>query len=134
MMYAEDSFYTLSQNARLGLLALSAILTLGVVAIACVTMRGRRGSVRVALVVMLFSLFVWISPQAYYEYYQLVLTGLPRQWVIGQPPPFDELLSLVTFTGQQTISAHSLGAVFWGLIWLAWRIRPKASTPADLDP
>ncbi|MGC1497666.1 MAG: hypothetical protein WA790_17815 [Sulfitobacter sp.] len=132
-MYAEDSFYTLSQNARLGLLAVSVILTGIVVAIGVVTMRTRRWSVRVALAVMLFSLFVWASPQAYYEYYQLILTGLPRQWVIGQPPPFDELLSLVTFTGPQTISAHGLGGLFWGLIWLSWWIRPKVSEQPDPD-
>jgi hypothetical protein len=87
--------------------------------------------VRVAIAVTLFSLFVWLSPQAYYEYYQLILTGLPRQWVIGQPPTFDELLSLVTFTGPQTISDHSKGGLFWGLIWLSWWIKPKVSAAPD---
>lgn len=132
-MYAEDSFYTLSQLARLGLLALSALLAFGVVMIAFVAMRLRRGSVRVAIAVTLFSLFVWISPQAYYEYYQLILTGLPRHWVIGQPPTFDELLNLVTFTGPQTISAHSIGGLFWGLIWMSWWTKPKGPTEPDPD-
>ena len=59
-MYAEDSFYTLSELARLGLLAVSAFLTLVVVVIAIAAMRQRRGSVRVAIAVMLFSIFVWI--------------------------------------------------------------------------
>lgn len=132
-MYAEDSFYTLSELARLGLLAVSAFLTLVVVVIAIAAMRQRRGSVRVAIAVMLFSIFVWISPQAYYEYYQVVLSGLPRQWVIAQPPTFYELFSLVTFTGQQTISAHGLGVLFWGLIVLSWWIKPKASAAPAPD-
>lgn len=132
-MYAEDSFYTLSPLARLGLLAVSAGLSVGLVTIALAAMRQRRGSMRVAIAVMLFSIFVWISPQVYYEYYHLIFTGLPRQWVIWQPPTFYELFSLVTFTGPQTISAHSMGGLFWALICLSWWIKPKASAAPAPD-
>lgn len=133
-MYANDSFYTLSELARIGLVAVSAVMALGVITLAVVLMRGRRGSVRLAIGVFLFSIFVWISPQGYYSYYQLILEGLPQQWVIAAPPTFIDLLELVSFRGPQTISSHSLGALFWVLVWLAWWLKPKGSTAPDPDP
>ena len=134
-MYGDDSFYTLNLIARLGLLAVSAALTLMLVLIACVCMRRQRGPVRVAIATLLFSIFVWVSPQIYYEYYQLIFNGLPRQWVIVSLPAFNDLLGLITFMGPQTLSAHTLGALFWILIWLAWRlrIRPQAAMVPDPD-
>ncbi|UWR22418.1 hypothetical protein [Sulfitobacter sp. S190] len=124
-MYDGDSFYTLSLFGRLGLVALSAVLMLLITTAAVFLMRGRRGALRLAIAAALFSGFVWLSPQVYYEYYRLILNGLPRQSVIGPPPPLDTLVGLISFTGPATLSAHALGVLFWGLVWLAWRLRSR---------
>jgi hypothetical protein len=122
-MYADDSLFTLTPYGRLGLLAVSAVLVLGLMSLAALFMRGRRGAVRLAVAAFLFSIFVWLSPQVYYGYYQVILDGLPSQWVIGSPPALHDLLGLISFTGPATISAHALGALFWVLVWQAWRFR-----------
>ncbi|AXI48656.1 hypothetical protein C1J03_23230 [Sulfitobacter sp. SK012] len=136
-MYAEDSFYTLSLAQRMGLLTLTAVLILLVLGIAIAVMRKKRGTVRLATATLLFSLFAWVSPQAYYAYYQMIFDGLPAQIVIGAPPTLDALLGIVTFTGPGTLSAHGLGALFWALVWLAWWLRPIGlpdQAKPDRDP
>ena len=132
-MYQDDPFYTLGLAERFGLLTLSAVLTVAVVICAALFMRGQRGSVRLAIAALAFTLFVWSSPQVYYGYYRLILDGLPQQWVVGPPPDLSTLTGLITFTGPPTIAAHSLGALFWGLVWLAWRLRPRGAVAPDPD-
>ncbi|MEM8658818.1 MAG: hypothetical protein AAGF22_12060, partial [Pseudomonadota bacterium] len=62
------------------------------------------------------------SPQIYYEYYRLVLDGLPAQWVIRLPDPA-WLLRLVTFQDRATLSDHGKGLLFWLLVLFAVRSR-----------
>lgn len=131
-MYGEDSFYTLSVSGRLSVLALSTGLSVLTGFLAFVLMTGRRGSVRFAIAATAFIVFVWLSPQAYYVLYGLLFDGLPRQWVIGQPPALTQVIGLASFTGPQTLSAHGQGVLFWILTWLSWRRRPVA--PAAPDP
>lgn len=132
-MYADDSFYTLSLVGRLAVLALSGALFLTVCALSVALMRGRRGALRLATGAFLFVLFVWLSPQAYYEVYRLIVGALPAEWVVGAPPPLGDLIDLVTFAGDATLSAHGQGALFWALVWISWRLRrrlkPMARAP-----
>lgn len=133
-MYTDDSFYTLTLTGRLGVLALSGLLFLVTVGASAALMRGRRTAVRLATGAFLFVLFVWLSPQAYYALYRLLIEGLPQQWVIGTPPPLEQLLGLITFTGMATLSAHGQGALFWVVVWLSWRLRPRPPMERAPDP
>ena len=57
MIYAEDSLFTLTPPARLGLLFLTLVLSVGLLALAAWAMRGRGLAVRLVLAVGLFALF-----------------------------------------------------------------------------
>ncbi|MGB5866070.1 MAG: hypothetical protein WBG95_17415 [Sulfitobacter sp.] len=133
-MYTDDSFYTLTLTGRLGVLALSGLLFLVTVGVSAALMRGRRAAVRLATGAFIFVLFVWLSPQAYYALYRFLIDGLPQQWVIGAPPPLEHLLGLITFTGMATLSEHGQGMLFWALVWLSWRSRPRAPLVRVPDP
>ncbi len=132
-MYAEDSFYSLTLFGRLGNFAISGLLLLAAAALAVLLMRGRRGPVRLAVAALIFTFFVWLSAQVYFEFSRMLDGDVPREWIIGVPPPFDALVGLVTFTGPATLSAHASGVLFWALVWLAWRLRPRAARAVAPD-
>jgi hypothetical protein len=122
MAYGGDSFFTLGGAERVGLLVLSVVLSVGILLIAWRLMRARSFAVRLGIATLLFGLFVWLSPQIYYAYYQLIFDGLPVQWVIGWPP-FSDILKTARFAGPSNLSAHGQGALFWVLIILALAAR-----------
>ncbi len=75
--------------------------------------------VRCLLALVLFWLFVWLSPQIYYWYYLLIFDGLPVQSVIGTPPtPFD-LIRLIGFSDRHDLSHHGQGVLGWALVLTA---------------
>ena len=116
MWFAGDSFFTLSIPGQLGL----ACLSLGLAAAllwAVSRLRGR--AVRLAAALMLFSLFVWLSPQVYYLYYQAIFDGLPWQVVVKPPPGPGRILRLLTFTEQASLSGMSQGALGWAAVLVA---------------
>ena len=115
-----DSFYTLSMTERAGLLAVSFGIAIGMGWLVHRAVRGQSWMVRCVIGLLLFWLFVWLSPQGYYAYYLLIFDGLPKQWVIGWPPPVIDVLGFLTFSGSGTLSAHSLGGLGWALIILAF--------------
>ena len=84
-MYRDDSFFTLGLLEAAGLLVVTALLVLGVLALARRLCRGGLGR-RLVAAAGLFWVFLWLSPQVYYAYYQLIFDGLPVQIVIGWPP------------------------------------------------
>lgn len=129
-MYEADSFFTLGTAERLGLLVLSAVLTLGVLYMVFRLARGRRAPVRFAIAAMAFIGFVWLSPQVYYTYYRLIFDGLPSQWVIDGPPSFLDLAAIVTFSGRTQLSDHGQGVLFWAMIGLALWARPAKAENA----
>ncbi|MEM7239271.1 MAG: hypothetical protein AAF501_15810 [Pseudomonadota bacterium] len=108
-LYAEDSFHTLSTAGQAGLAVLS--LVLAAVVLVLIWVSPRRGVLIVTVIV--FWLFVWFSPQVYYEYYRLIIEGLPAQIVIGDPPGTEQILALVMFSGEATLSDHGKGVLFW---------------------
>jgi hypothetical protein len=131
-MYSEDSFYTLSTYGRLAVVVVSLLMFTTLFALSYVLMSARKGVVRVAIGMLLFWVFVWLSPQGYYVLYQFLFEDLPRQWVVGSPPMLDELVGLITFSDRQTLSSHGKGALFWALVLLSWCLRlkaPKAPAP-----
>jgi len=121
-MYDTDSFFTLGTWGRVGLLAISAALTLLWVLLAIQLRRFSR--LRAGLAgLALFWLFVWLSPQFYYAYYLLLFDGLPIQWVARAPEPAT-ILRLLSFTERATLSAHGVGILGW-LVLLSAILWPR---------
>jgi hypothetical protein len=133
-MYSEDSFYTLGTYGRLAVIAVSLGMFAVLLALGYVLAKARKGVVRIAIGMFLFWIFVWLSPQVYYTLYQFLFEGLPRQWVVGNPPMADELVRLIIFSDRQTLSAHGQGVLFWALMLLSWRLRLKAPMVPVPDP
>ena len=122
-LYDGDSFFTLSTTGQVGLAVLSLVLT-GLV-LAALWVFPRRGVVIFA--VILFWLFVWVSPQIYYSYYQQIIPGLPTQIVVGDPPGSDFVIGLITFSGEANLSDHGKGVLFWLMMAVALirRVGPR---------
>ena len=115
-MYAQDSFFTLSPAGQAGLAAVSLGLAGLAVWGAFVFARRQRWPLRLAVALIVFWNFLWLSPQIYYIYYWLIIEGLPLQWVLGAPPSPATILRLLTFGADATLSAHGQGVLGWALI------------------
>jgi hypothetical protein len=124
-MYRDDSFFTLGSAETAGLLVVTGLLTLGVLRLARWLYRRRlwRGKLwrRLLAAAGLFWAFLWLSPQVYYVYYQLIFSGLPVQVVIGWPPGAEMVLRRLLFAGPATLAAHGQGVLGWVLVVLAVR-------------
>lgn len=118
-MYHEDSFFSLSVLGQIGLGLLSLILSVTVLLISWRIMKGRKFIVRVGIGIIVFFLFVWLSPQIFYTYYIFIFDEVDWQNVIKRPPAFTALAEFVFFQGRTTLSAHSKGILFWMLILTA---------------
>lgn len=130
-MYSQDSFFDLTPVGQVGLICLSAALG-ALTVLAARRLLGRRAvGARIAGALALFWLFVWISPQGYYQYYRLLIADLPLQWVIWPPPPPNEPLLMLVFQGPQTLSAHSQGVLGWLLIAAPFVRLPTFRRPPD---
>lgn len=131
-MYEADSLFTLSVWGQLGLLAVSLVFAGLALAFTRLLVMRRPLIIRVPVWLVAFITFVWASPQGYYTYYRLIIDGLPAQSVIGAPPPPEEILALLTFTGPATLSAHSTGVLGWLMCGVAlWPQRQKCRNAAD---
>lgn len=123
-MYQGDSFFTLTGGQQAGLV----ILSTGLMALTVITSRQLgRGTIiyRLGAALLVFYLFVWVSPQVYYQYYRLIIDGLPAQWVIGAPPGLPRIARLLLFQDTPNLSNHAQGLLGWGLLLLAL-LRRKA--------
>ncbi|MEP2890377.1 hypothetical protein [Tateyamaria sp.] len=118
-MYDGDSFYTLTLWGRIGLLAVSVFFALAALALTRLMTLRKPLLVRVPIWAFLFILFVWASPQGYYTYYRMIFDGLPAQSVLGALPPPDQIIALLTFQHQITLSAHSVGILGWAMLVVA---------------
>jgi len=123
-MYEGDSFFTLTSAGQIGLLLLSITLAATVLIVAWWSTAHRATGWRLTIAAMLFYLFIWLSPQIYYLYYQLIIDGLPWQIVVKAPPGPVELVELLSFTSRPNLSAHSKGTLGWALLALAL-FRPR---------
>ncbi len=115
-MYEFDSFFTLTQWERVGLVALSCVMAAACLCGLWLVARGRVWAVRVVVAVLVFWAFVWMSPQAYYAYYRVIFEDLPPRWVIPQAPSVAELWGHLSFTGRSTLSSHGKGVLGWCLL------------------
>jgi vacuolar-type H+-ATPase subunit I/STV1 len=112
MSYDGDSFFTLSTAGQIGLAALSVALFAGALA---VVWRWPR----IWMALLVFWLFLWLSPQVYYLYYQMIFDDLPWQIVVKTPPGPGKIAQLLFFFDRPTLSAHSKGVLGWALIAMA---------------
>ena len=126
-IYEGDSFFTLGPLRRAGLLAVSAALAAATLLAARRVGRGRAPGWRALWALGLFWVFVWLSPQVYYLYYQAVIPGLPWQVVLRRPPGPLALLDLLAFRARGTLSDHGKGALGWALLAVA--LRPALRRP-----
>lgn len=129
MLYAEDSFFTLSTGGQAAVGCLS--VSLSVACLYCVYcfVEGLGRLVRLIIALVVFYLFVWLSPQVYYMLYLALIDDLPVQWVIQSPPGWRKILALITFTDRATLTEHGQGLLFWALVVTALlRSRRKAET------
>lgn len=119
-VYDGDSFFTLSLMGRVGLIALSALLTAVTIwlswRLAGRIGRRRRLVTRVLIALAALYLFTWLSPQIYYGYYLMIFDGLPLQVVVGPPPSPATVAQHLTFQSNATLSDHGKGALGWLLI------------------
>lgn len=124
-MYAEDSFFTLTMIGRIGLIAVSACLTLLVFWLNWRLARRRIWPLRLLIAASTFVGFLWLAPQVYYTYYIFLLDGLEWQNVVGHPPTAGEISSLLTFQARPNLSFHAQGLLGWALV-LSTFIRRQA--------
>jgi hypothetical protein len=113
-MYDQDTFFTLGALGQFGLLSLSVLMF--AVIISAMTRIRAHWFIKLAVALVGFYLFGWLSPQIYYAYYLFVFDELPLQNVISRPPTAFSIFQIMTFTSQHTLSAHGLGLLAWGMI------------------
>lgn len=131
-MYDGDSFHTLTMWGQIGLAFVSLFLAAIALGFTWLLVQRRPLIIRVPVWIVAFITFVWASPQGYYTYYRMIFDGLPAQSVIKAPPPPQEILALLTFTGPFTMSAHSAGILGWLMFVVAvWPQRRKCRDAAD---
>ncbi len=125
-MYADDPFFNLSTVGRAGLVALSVLVFVVILALALavfrrINLRSWSLSLAARLVLALCVLwaFEWLSPQLYYQYFQLIIDGLPAQIVVKPPPSPAALFDLLSFSAKSSISHHSRALLGWALILAA---------------
>ncbi|APX10456.1 hypothetical protein [Tateyamaria omphalii] len=131
-MYEGDSFHTLTLWGQIGLVGVSLVFALLALGLTWVLVQLRPLIIRIPVWLVAFITFVWASPQGYYMYYRMIFDGLPAQSVIQAPPPPEDVLALLTFTGPMTLSAHSIGVLGWLMCVVAvWPQRRKCRNAAD---
>ena len=126
-MYSEDSLFTLSLPGQIGLIALSVTLAAGLVYALRRSTAQQPLPVRIAIALMVFWGFVWLSPQIYYIYYRLIIDGLPAQWVIGRPPEMSRIAQILLFFEAPTLAAHSQALLGWTMMIAAAKCRNAAN-------
>ena len=130
-MYEGDSFFTLGVAGQIGLLIVSLLMAAAALGITRLMTFHRPLILRPFIWAVLFISFIWLSPQGYYTYYRLIFDGLPAQSVIQAPPRPEELLAFLTFTGDATLSAHSVGVLGWLMLVVAMLPRRKRASVAQ---
>ena len=122
-IYERDTFFELTLPGRAGLTMLSILLAFIVIYIAYIlykkSLRQNPGialGLRLVIAVTLLWLFLWLSPQVYYLYYQTIFDGLPWQIVIMAPPSISDLRDILFFQGRNSLAEHSKAALGWILI------------------
>lgn len=116
--YHEDSLLTLDGAGIAGVLVIAAVLALIAVLATWRLARRQILVIRMVVAVMVFAIFEWLSPQAFYAFYQTIFDGLPSQWV-ARFPTLPGLLEVIGFQSRPSLSSHGRGVLFWLLLIVA---------------
>ncbi|WP_415921462.1 hypothetical protein [Tateyamaria sp. SN6-1] len=130
-MYDGDSFFTLGVAGQIGLAIVSLGMAAATLGITRLMTFHRPWILRPFIWAVLFISFIWLSPQGYYTFYRLIFDDLPAQSVIKAPPRPEELVAFMTFTGDATLSAHSVGVLGWLMLVVAHLPRRKPVPAPD---
>lgn len=131
--YEGDSFHTLSESGQVGLLLLSLALAVALIGLAAAKTwhlyraAGAWSFPRLPGFILLdglanlllFWLFVWLSPQAYYAYYLVLFDDITWQWVVKPPPGLGVMLDLLAMPRTGSLSDHGLGLLGRALVLLS---------------
>lgn len=137
-MYDQDTFFELTMFAQAGLATLSVLLGLFFIYLASLIFKAipRLGwsaglALRLGIAVTLLWLFLWLSPQVYYLYYQAIFDYLPWQIVIMMPPSITEIGQVLFFQGKNSLAEHSKAILGWAMIVgaLSGAMWPNRETP-----
>jgi len=123
--YSGDSFWTLSDTGRIGVVAITVTGLLILAGVSAwktkIILRWSQHRWRIpvwlfdaALGVALFAVLFSISPQVYYSFYQQVIAGLPDQWVIDGPINWDRLRDIAIPKTGGALADHAALAVMGG--------------------
>lgn len=115
-MYSRDSFFDLTPWGQVGLAAISLTLFALMIFLSRKLLRPYGTWLRVVGALVLFWIFVWVSPQIYYTYYRMIIPDLPLQWVIWPPNTPGEALRMLIFSYRANLSAHGQGVLGWAVI------------------
>lgn len=132
-MYENDTFFHLGAMGGAGLVVLSIVMMVLMIKITRIVAKLLPFQIwTVVTAIFLFWVFIWLAPQVYYLYYLIIFDDLPFQAVVGWPPPTGEdIVDLILFRGDSSLSAHSRGALFWLMTAVAFFSGPSAAEPTD---
>lgn len=126
--YPGDSFWTLASIGRLGVVAIS-ITGLGALAVfnywkSGVILRRKQNRMRVAIWVLdcgigvaAFGVVYVISPQIFYTLYQMLIPGLPNQWVIDNAARWDNFIAIMIPQNGAPMADHLAGVAIGGIVF-----------------
>ena len=117
-MYAGDSFFTLTLPGQAGLVLLSLLLGGGMLWAHWRLPLYMPLILRMGIGLVGFFAFEWLSVQVYYQYYRLIFDGLPAQWVADLLRTLGTALPILSFSGDQSLSAHARGILGWAMVLL----------------
>jgi hypothetical protein len=132
--HQEDSLFTLRPLEQLGVVALAALMMLAAgwlaYRAACRLARLTRSpsahaaglAANLALTLALYALGWMLAPQIFYAYYQMIIPGLPSQWVIRGAEQVGEFADAVRLLGDGSLASHAAGAFFWVLFGLTMAV------------
>ncbi len=125
-MYNQDTFFQLSLLGQIGLTTLSLVLAIAVFFLTFVIFRKIRHYslgidliIRLGFAITFFWIFLWLSPQIYYLYFQLIIDNLPWQIVISTPLSPNDLSRFLLFQNTNSLAHHSRAALGWSMILYA---------------
>lgn len=129
--YIDDPLFNLTELGVSGVLTISCVLW---AICAAITNVFNSRAARVLIAVATAWGFVWLAPQAFYQYYRTIIPGLPQQVVVDWPPTGPaRMIALATFQTRPSLSAHGQGVLIWSLVAVAWLGRRAPRSPADGD-
>lgn len=64
----------------------------------------------------LFAVFYSVAPQLYYEYYRIIIPGLPDQWVVQSRFDPSRLITALSLPSTGRLAELAAGLVFWTVL------------------